>query len=153
MDKNYLLKKALYLTKKGYYKAALKCFEEENCYMLRPSATSYYALCIAHVRKDYENAISLCITALKREFFSPGIYVNLGRILIVSDRKAQALKAFRKGLSIDDTHPGIVRELNAMGVRRRPLIPYFSRENPVNKLFGLLTRRFDRKVKSEDKTD
>jgi hypothetical protein len=39
-----------------------------------------------------------------------------------------------------------------MGLRRRPLIPYLSRENPVNKFFGVLTRRFDRKVKSEDET-
>jgi tetratricopeptide (TPR) repeat protein len=152
LDKNYLLKKALYLTKKGYYKAALKCFEEEKCYMLRPFAMSYYALCLARVKKDYENAISLCITALKRAFYSPEIYVNLGRILILSDRKAHALKAFRKGLMLDDTHPGLIRERHAMGLRRRPLIPYLSRENPVNKFFGVLTRRFDRKVKSEDKT-
>jgi tetratricopeptide (TPR) repeat protein len=149
MDKDYLLKKALYLTKKGLYKNALRCFKEEPDLTLKPAAMSYYALCVAFVKKDYENAISLCVAALKREFYNPEIYANLGRILAVSGQKAFALRAFRKGLRIDDTHCGLMKELRAMGVRRKPLLSFLPRENPINKFFGILTNnRFNLRFKT-----
>jgi tetratricopeptide (TPR) repeat protein len=149
MDKDYLLKKALYLTKKGLYKNAMRCFKEEPDLTLKPAAMSYYALCVAFVKKDYENAISLCVAALKREFYNPEIYANLGRILAVSGQKAFALRAFRKGLRIDDTHCGLMKELRAMGVRRKPLLPFLPRENPINKFFGILTNnRFNLRFKT-----
>jgi tetratricopeptide (TPR) repeat protein len=81
MDREKTLKKALYLSKKGHYKTALKYFKELDSSTLMPRYLSYYALCMAKAEKNYEDAISLGVKAVKTEFYHPEIYLNLGRIL------------------------------------------------------------------------
>lgn len=152
MDRDFLLKKALYLTKKGYYRQALKAFEEHGL-ALRPVPLSYYALCVAAEERDYEKAISECVKAVKSEFYTPEVYVNLGRILAKSGRKAVAFRAYRKGLAIDGTHRGLIREMKAMGLRRRPLIAFLSRDNPVNRSLGMLASLLHLRAGDEGRED
>lgn len=139
--KSLTLKKAIFLAKKGYYKAALKHLRELEPSTLRPVHMSYYALCVAMVKKDYEGAITLGIKAVRAEFYNPEIYLNLGRILSASGKKAFAFRAYQKGLGYDSNHPGLVKELSEMGMRRPPVVAFLSRENPLNRFSGLLIRK------------
>ncbi len=135
------VEKGLELAKEGRYDEALNIFEEDLCFTTHPEAMSFYALCLASVEARYDQAISLCLMAVEREFYNPNIYLNLGRIFLLNGQKAVAYKAFRKGLSFDNAHAGLVGELKRLGLRRKPVLPFLSRKNTVNKFLGLLSRR------------
>ncbi len=136
------VEKGIELAKEGRYEEALNIFEEDLCFTTHPEAMSYYALCLASVESRYDQAISLCLMAVEREFYNPDIYLNLGRIFLLNGQKAVAHKAFRKGLSFDNSHAGLISELKRLGLRRKPVVPFLPRSNSVNKFLGRLSRRW-----------
>jgi len=127
------------LTKAGRYADALIVFDSDICAMLDPLAMSYYAICLVRVEKRYDKAISLCAMAAEKEFFNPEIYLNLGRIFLARGHKSKAVKAFRRGLRIDDTHKELLTEIKRLGLRRRPFISWLSRHNSINIFIGKVT--------------
>lgn len=140
MERNGALDIGINLARVGDYSEALKVFEEDLRFTEEPTAMSYYAICLVEVEKKYEQAISLCLMAVEREFYNPDIYLNLGRVYMMNGQKAVAIRAFRKGLRIDETHPELMTEIQEMGVRRRPPLSFLSRRNIANKLLGMLVR-------------
>lgn len=130
------------LAKEGLYTEALKVFDENLGFTQNPVAMSYYALSLATAEGLYDKAISLCLMAAEKEFYNPDIYLNLGRIFLLNGQKSVAFKAFRKGLRFDNTHPGIIKEVKRLGVRRKPVLRFLSRGNAVNKLLGMFFVRF-----------
>jgi hypothetical protein len=42
------------------------------------------------------------------------------------------------GLGVQSDHPGIIRTLKQMGVRKKPVIPFLGRNNPLNIFLGKL---------------
>ncbi len=144
MIKDAVMEKAIDLAEKCRYAEALKLFEVGDSYREEPVATSYYALCVAAVREDYDEALELCAHAAKRELYNPVIYLNAGRIFLAKGRKDLAVKAFTKGLRIDRKHPAILRQIRMLGVRRRPPLPFLPRGNPINKYLGLISYRLGR---------
>lgn len=142
MEMDDVLEKGITLTQDGEYKEALKVLEEDLRFTENPAIMSYYALCLAVVEKKYDQAISLCLMAVEREFYNPDIYLNLGRVYMENGQRAVAIKAFKKGLRIDNRHPGLMREIKEMGIRRRPIISFLSRRNFVNKCLGGLANRW-----------
>jgi len=136
-----VLEKAIRLTKKCRFKEALALFEIGGCYRNDPVATSYYALCVAAYRKDAKVAASVCKSALKRGFYSPDIFLNLGKIYLLAKRKDLAIKAFSKGLSIDKAHKGLKKQLKRLGTRRVAPISFLPRGHAVNVLIGQITHK------------
>ncbi len=135
------IEKGITLAREGNYSDALRILEEDLCFTANPLAMSYYALCLAIVERRYDNAISICLMALGKEFYNPDIYCNLGRIFLLNGQKATAIKAFRRGLAFDSSHPGLIEEIKKLGIRRKPIIPFLPRSNPINKFLGLLAKR------------
>ena len=140
MEENDTLERGINIAKAGGYGEALKFFEEDLRFTENPTAMSYYALCLVEEEKKYEQAISLSLMAVEREFYNPDIYLNLGKVYIKNGQKAVAIKAFRKGLRIDGTHAGLLKEVRGMGVRRKPIIAFLSRKNLVNRVLGVAIR-------------
>jgi len=123
---------------------ALKQYPDE------PVLLSYYGCLEAIINKNYEYAIDTCLRAIKklderlpfsREFFASVFYLNLGRAYLASGNKTDAVKAFRKGLSFDKDNKDILWELMKLGSRRRPVVPYLKRTNPINKYIGRLLHK------------
>jgi len=140
MEMNDTLDRGINLAQKGVYDEALSIFEEDLRFTENPTAMSYYALCLVEEEKKYEQAISLCLMAVEREFYNPDIYLNLGKVYMKNGQKAVAIKAFRKGLQIDGTHSGLLKEVREMGVRRKPIITFLPRKNLVNRVLGVMVR-------------
>jgi hypothetical protein len=46
-----------------------------------------------------------------------------------------------RGLSIQSDHQGIIRALKDMGVRKRPVLPFLNRNNPLNVYLGRVRSR------------
>ena len=141
MEIDKVIEDGMNLARGGEYAEALKVFEEDLCFTQNPMAMSYYALCLASAEGNYDKAISLCLMAAEKEFYNPEIYFNLGRIFLLSGQKGVAVKAFRKGLSFDNSHSGLLGEIRRLGVRRKPVLTFLSRQNAVNKFLGILSYR------------
>jgi tetratricopeptide (TPR) repeat protein len=93
-------------------------------------------LCLAYVERDFEQARTLCESAAKQEFFNPDLYWNLARVYLLFGRRAEALRYLRRGLMIDPGHTRIHDELERLGRRGRPMLPFLPRRPPLNRALG-----------------
>jgi Flp pilus assembly protein TadD len=101
---------------------------------------SYQGLCLCLTRSGVHTGVQLCRRASKMDPCNPEIWRNLGTVTLMVGRRAEAHRAFLEGLRVQPGHPGIVRDLRRMGIRRRPILPSLGRSNPINILLGRLTR-------------
>jgi tetratricopeptide (TPR) repeat protein len=132
---------------RGRGREALALFEaaieiEKRCGIARPQARylSFYGLCLAIEKKQLNEGIRFCQEALNHEFFNPDLCCNLGRLLYRAGRRRDAYDVLLKGYTLQPNHQGIFEELARMGVRRRPVVGFLSRNNPINVVLGKLTR-------------
>ena len=102
----------------------------------QPRYLSYYGLCLALERHEMHEALRYCREAVTLESYNPDIRCNLGLVLLRSDRRREAFRCFLRVLNLDPSHAPAQRALRAMGVRRRPAIPFLARTNPINVFFG-----------------
>jgi tetratricopeptide (TPR) repeat protein len=138
-DGEVLFKKGLEAFAHGDTLSALSYFEKTINIERSPAVCSYYALCIAKERGQVSNAISLCKEAIQKEPGNSLHYLNLGKIYLVDNNKEEAIKTFRAGLDYE-TNPLIVDELNKLGPRKPPILPFLERSNPINRYLGIMFR-------------
>jgi len=132
--------KAIEVFTAGNIPSALYHFEKAFNIEDSPLVSSYYAFCIAKERGQFSKAISLCLEAIKKEPQNSLLYLNLGRIYHLSIRKADAVTIFREGLKCE-VNQQIIDELTKLGTRKRPVIPFFKRSNPLNKYLGIILHK------------
>lgn len=106
-----------------------------------PSYMSYAGLCMALSGYQPREALDLCQSAVRREFYRPELYLNLGRALLAVGNPRKAHKAFVQGLVLDREHAALGAELKRMGLRRRPILPFLGRRHVLNRWLGKLLRR------------
>src|SRR5512136_1711759 len=94
-----LVEKGVNAADKGNWVAALACFEKVVQAEGKPAAFSYFAVCIARERGQFNKAEALCREALLKEPDNPVHYLNLGRIFLFQGKKTEAIQSFREGLS------------------------------------------------------
>ena len=97
---------------------------------------SYYGLTLASTRGDLHEAVRCCRTAAKMEGYRPDLCWNLGRVLLLADRRREAHRALQRAARLQPDHRGIQRDLGGMGRRTRPVLPFLARSNPVNIALG-----------------
>lgn len=115
-----------------------------------PFLMSYYGCLDAVVNRNYSSGINDCREALKAlrhrvpfgaEFFYPVLYLNLGRAYLAAGRKKEAVDAFRQGLLVDKENADLLWEMQRLGLRKKPPLPFLKRSNPLNKYIGLLLHK------------
>jgi tetratricopeptide (TPR) repeat protein len=108
---------------------------------------SYYGCLQAIVDKKYRSGIESCRKALvlfkAADTYTAGIvypilYLNLGRAYVAAGKKKEAVEALSKGLRYDKGNRELKKELLLLGVRKRPVVPFLSRSNPINKYIGMV---------------
>jgi len=120
--------------------AALACFDKAFIIGKSPELLSYLSYCIATERGQIYEALKLCNNALSQEPDNPVHYLNLGRIYLHAGKKEEALLILRKGLSFGDNQT-IRSILEKIGTRGKPVFPFISRNNFLNKYVGILLHR------------
>jgi tetratricopeptide (TPR) repeat protein len=101
---------------------------------------SYYGLALATDGGQLREGAEFCRQAVALEFYNADLCWNYGRVMLLADRRKEAFTAFVKGLSVQKNHQEILTELGRMGWRKRPLIPFLQRANPLNAALGRLFR-------------
>ena len=97
---------------------------------------SYLGCAIARVQKRTKEARALCEHAVKVEFFQPENWANLAEVLLLANRREEAVEAVQQGLKIDPRNERLHDLHRALGRRRRPVVRLLSRSNPINRLLG-----------------
>ena len=139
-DAEKLFSRGIDALDQGNTVSALACFEKASQMEDNPRYRSYLAYCVAKERGQYKLSVSLCEEAIAREPAHAGHYLNLGKVYLISGKKAEALKAFREGIS-HEADPRIIAELDRMGSRKAPPISFLKRDNPLNKYLGIVLRK------------
>ncbi len=120
-----------------------------------PAVESYLGYCIAKERGEYREGVRLCQAALTAEPDNPAHYLNLGRVLLMTQDKARAIAAFWKGISkAPNAEPGelvrraqrgqsrehnlILDELRRLGIRKKAPFASLHRTHPLNRVAGRL---------------
>ncbi|WP_243369881.1 tetratricopeptide repeat protein [Geotalea sp. SG265] len=139
-DPKALYEKGLEAFKTGIFLSAMKCFEKAIALERSPAALSRLGLCLAKEKRYFAKAISLCKEAIKYDPRNSEHYLFLGRIHLLAGQKKEAIRIFRMGLR-NAKDPDITRELERLGSRKEPLLPFLGRGNPINKYLGILLKK------------
>jgi tetratricopeptide (TPR) repeat protein len=102
---------------------------------------SYLGLALTLLQGRSEEGQKLCEQAVKREFFDPDLYCNLGIVYLRNRMKAQAFEAFQKGLNLRAGHPRILDELEKYDRRRDPILSFLPRGHYLNRMLGRVRYR------------
>ena len=107
---------------------------------------SFYGLCIGLAKKRHTDAIKMCQAAIQLEQYNPDLHWNLGRVLYDAGRRREAYRVFVRGVKQQPGHRGLVTEIKRMGLRKKAVLPFLNRKNPLNVTLGRM--RADAKSRS-----
>ena len=137
----------------GCFQAAIDLEKQEGAKTPRMKYVSYLGLALALSQGRSEDAVRLCEQAIKREFFDPDLFCNLGIVYLRSRRKGPAFEAFQRGLALQPKHRRILEEMDRYNRRDDPVLSFLPRSHPLNRLAGRMRARlralFDRAAASE----
>jgi tetratricopeptide (TPR) repeat protein len=103
-----------------------------------PRYRSYLGLSLGLAERRFDQALDLCRSAAKEEFFNPVLYHNLARVHLAFGFKAEGIRYLRRGLMIDPANAAIEADLHEMGLRRTPPLRFLSRRHMLNRVLGAL---------------
>ncbi len=120
------------------FEAAMKLGNTRVTVDRRMRYLSYYGLSNALARRPSREAIRACEVAAKRQFLSAELQLNLGKVYLLAGKTTKALAVLERGLLIAPDHEALQSELARADRRRRPPIPWMSRDHPLNCFLGRL---------------
>jgi len=115
-------------------------FEEAATRDNPPLLTAYLAFCMAKEQGEVKKGISLVLESIRQEPRNSELYLLLGKIHLLAGQKSAAIRVFRLGLRYE-RNQRIHSELGALGIRRRPPLPFLTRSNPINKYLGIFLKK------------
>ena len=135
------LDRGRYLESLAFFESALNLEERFGNQTPRMRYLSYYGLSLSLAVGRTQEAIEMCERVLAVEFYNPDLYHNLARVYLSAGERHRAFQTLCQGLRLEQTHPGLISEVRKMGIRRRPVLSFLGRSNPVNRLFGRMAAR------------
>ena len=101
----------------------------------------YASYCgLARVLSGDSSGLEMCRHAAKSELHDGDVYLNLARAEWFYENRKATVVALKKGLQIDNRHPGLRQMREQLGIRQRSPLPFFPRTHPLNQALGKLMR-------------
>ena len=118
-----------------------------------PRIMSWYGLTLVLVERNSNLGILYGDQALRLAGPDPEFYLNQARAHLSLGQRERAVKCIIRGLATDPHNEALRAAQQAMGWRRKPVIGFLSRSNPLNRLLGKLRHRWSRVMKPFPVTD
>ena len=109
-----------------------------------PRYLSYYGLILALADDNFQDAVNFCRAAILRAAYEPEFYLNLSKVYARAGQRKKALETLLEGLSFNKNNVSLKMEMKRMGMRRKPILPFLSRNHILNKSLGELTYQLRR---------
>lgn len=103
--------------------------------------SQYYAFLgygLARFQRRVREGLQLCEHAVKQEFFQVDNYALLARTAMLANNRRRAVQAIEQGLAIDHQDQDLLKLRRDLGVRRRPVLRFLSRDHALNRILGRL---------------
>lgn len=107
-----------------------------------PRAMSWYGVTLVLVERNITLGISLCDEALRPAPNDPELLLNSARVHLALNQRQRAARAITRGLVAWPDDPSLLAARDALGTRRTPVVPFLSRDNPLNRILGRLRHRW-----------
>src|SRR5258706_6847699 len=130
------------------FQQAIDLERQEGTMTPKMKFVSYLGLALTLSQGKSEEGQRLCEQAVKREFFEPDLFCNLGIVYLRNRLKAQAFESVQKGLSLKPGHTRILEELEKYERRGVPFFAYLPRDHMLNRLVGRVRSRLRQLVNS-----
>lgn len=99
---------------------------------------SYLGCAIARVQDRTKEARALCEHAVEVEFYHAENWANLAEVMQLSGMPKEAISAVKQGLRLDPQNERLQEMQANLGFRRRPIVGFLDRGNPINHILGRL---------------
>jgi tetratricopeptide (TPR) repeat protein len=120
---------------------ALRCFQRAHELNSEdPHITSYLGLVLVD-SGIYDKGLELCRGALRKSPSNADLLFNLGQAYLLSSRRNEARLTLLRGARVCEDKHRFMDALTKMGIRRKPIIRFLSRENFLNRWLGKVTYR------------
>jgi len=101
----------------------------------------YASYCgLARVLSGDPSGLELCREAARSEIHDGDVFLNLARAEWFHKHRKNTVIALKKGLQIDNRHPGLRQMREQLGIRLRCPLPFLPRSHPLNHALGKLLR-------------
>ena len=108
---------------------------------------SWYGLTLVLVERNSNLGILYCDQALRLAGPEPELCLNQARAHLALGQRERAVKAVIRGLAASPHDPALKAAQAAMGWRRKPVIPFLTRSNPINRWLGKLRHKWSRAIR------
>ena len=97
---------------------------------------SYLGYGIALRQQRLSEGLKLCQHAVKMEFYQAENFLNLARTQVLAGHRRAAVRALADGLKVEPDNEQLLELQHELGQRKRPVLSFLSRSNPINTLLG-----------------
>jgi Flp pilus assembly protein TadD len=110
-----------------------------------PRLMSWYGVTLVLVERNSNLGVLLCDQALRAVGADPELLLNQARVHLALNQRERAVRAVTRGLELWPDDVRLLAARDALGSRRAPLIPFLSRNNPLNRVLGRARYRWQRR--------
>jgi Flp pilus assembly protein TadD len=111
-----------------------------------PRYMSWYGVTLVLVERNWNLGVVLCEQALRQSGPDPDLLLNQARVHVALNQRERAVRAILRGLELWPQDARLAAARDAIGTRRQPVIPFLSRNNPVNRVLGRIRYRWSRRA-------
>ena len=101
-----------------------------------PFYLSYAGLVAALAGQRFADAEWFCLEALDLRRNHPQLYLNLAEVYQTAGRSREAIAVLKRGFASTGRDHRIQCALQKLGKRRKPVLPFLHRSNPMNRILG-----------------
>ena len=112
---------------------AAAVMEEQNPYYM-----SFVGVALARAEKKWTPALKFCETALSMKRNEAQLHLNLAEVYMSAGQRGEALRTLDRALASLGRDARIQRARGKLGSRRSPVLPFFNRQNILNRHLGIL---------------
>jgi tetratricopeptide (TPR) repeat protein len=135
-------RKGIELLKNEYPQKALvrfrRAFESDKH---NPYYISFLGLSMARAQRKWDQASELCEIALQLKPTEIQFHLNLGEVYASAGQREKALDKLDIALQLFGEDTRLKQARSSVEMRRSPLLPFFGRENILNRELGKLRHR------------
>jgi tetratricopeptide (TPR) repeat protein len=107
-----------------------------------PRFMSWYGVTLVLVEKNSNLGQVLCEQALRLGGPEPELLLNVARVHLALNQRERAVRAIQRGLELCPQDARLAAARDALGTRSAPVLPFLSRNNPLNRFLGKLRHRW-----------